>query len=262
MGDSEAARTYRATVQYDGTAYFGFQRQRRGPGRVGVSIQEELEQALALLAGHPVRVIGAGRTDTGVHALGQVVAFTIEWPARHSVEALWRALNANLPQDIVVSDLVEARPGFHPRFDARRRTYEYHILNAPVRQPLWRHRRWHVAQALDEARMNAAAALLVGTRDFATFGRAPVGDNTVREVQVAEWQRDGQLLVFRISANAFLYRMVRSVVGSLKMVGSGSWSVDDFAAALAAHERKRSAAAAPAHGLYLVAVDYDDAPVG
>ena len=132
MGDSEAARTYRATVQYDGTAYFGFQRQRRGPGREGVSIQEELEQALALLTGHPVRVIGAGRTDTGVHALGQVVAFTIEWPARHGVEALWRALNANLPQDIVVSELVEARPGFHPRFDARRRTPTTSTLARPI----------------------------------------------------------------------------------------------------------------------------------
>lgn len=257
MGDNAPARTYRATVQYDGTAYFGFQRQRRGQGREGASIQEELEQALARLTGHPVRVTGAGRTDSGVHATGQVVAFTIEWPTRHGRQALLRALNANLPQDIVVSELSGAPPGFHPRFDARQRSYDYHILNTPVRQPLMRHRAWHVSRVLDSAQMAAAAALLVGVHDFATFGRAPFGDNTVREVYTADWRRDGHDLVFRVSANAFLYRMVRSLVGSLKMVGSGSWSVDDFAAALAACDRKRSAAAAPAHGLYLVAVEYE-----
>jgi len=253
------ARAYRATVQYDGTAYFGFQRQRRGPGREGASIQEELEQALARLAGHSIRVTGAGRTDAGVHATGQVVAFTIEWPAQHGSAALLRALNAILPQDIVISELAGVPPGFHPRFDALRRTYEYHILNTPIRQPLLRGRAWHVAPVLDVTRMNEAAALLVGEHDFATFGRAPVGDNTVREVAGAEWRREGQLLVLRITANAFLYRMVRSVVGSLKMVGCGRWSVNDFAAVLAARERKRSATAAPAHGLYLVAVDYNEA---
>ena len=257
---SEAARNFQATVQYDGTAYYGFQRQRRGPDREGVSIQQELEEALARLAGHPIRVTGAGRTDTGVHALGQVVGFTIEWPKGRGDAALLRALNANLPPDIALSALAEAPPGFHPRFDARRRTYEYRVLNAPVRQPLLRHRAWQVAATLDEGRMNAAAALLVGVHDFATFGRPPAGDNTVREVYSAGWRGDeageGRLLVFRICANAFLFRMVRSLVGSLRKVGDGSWSVDDFAAALAACDRKRSASAAPAHGLYLVAVEY------
>lgn len=262
------ARAYRATVQYDGSAYFGFQRQRRGPGREGVSIQSELEEALARLAGRPVRVTGAGRTDTGVHALGQVIGFTIEWPTRHGTAALLNALNANLPPDIAISELVEAPPGFHPRFDARRRTYEYLIVNAPVRRPLWRGRAWQVVEPLDVARMNEAAATLIGTRDFATFGRAPVRDRpsagaTVREVLAAEWRTataaDDPLCVFRISANAFLFRMVRSLVGSLRMVGSGRWSVEQFAAALAACDRKQSANAAPAHGLYLVAVDYDPA---
>jgi len=247
------AQTYRATVQYDGTAYYGFQRQRRGTP----SIQAELERALAHLAGRPIRVIGAGRTDTGVHALGQVIGFTIEWPRRHGPAALLRALNANLPPDIAVVELAEAPTGFHPRFDARRRTYEYHVLIAPVRRPLLRQRAWQMAQPLDVARMNAAAALLVGERDFATFGRPPVGDNTVRTVNNAAWRREGDLLVFGVSANAFLYRMVRSLVGSLRKVGDGSWSVDDFAAALVARDRKRSASAAPAHGLYLVAVEYD-----
>jgi tRNA pseudouridine38-40 synthase len=254
LESERGGRRYSATVQYDGTAYNGFQRQRRGVP----SIQAELEKALAQLAGHPVRVIGAGRTDTGVHALGQVIGFTIEWPARHGHGALLRALNANLPQDIAVVELAEAPPGFHPRFGARRRTYEYKVLNAPVRQPLLRQRAWHVGETLDLERMKAAAAMLVGTRDFATFGRAPVGDNTVREVFETEWRRDGELLIFRISANAFLFRMVRSLVGSLRAVGDGKWSIDDFAAALRARDRKRSATAAPAHGLYLVSVEYND----
>lgn len=246
--------TYRATVQYDGTAYYGFQRQRRGVQ----SIQAELEQALTRITGQTARIVGAGRTDTGVHALGQVVGFTIEWPSRHGVDALLRALNANLPHDIAVTELVETHPGFHPRYDARRRTYEYYILNVPLRQPLMRYRAWQVSQPLDLASMNVAAALLIGAHDFATFGRPTVGDSTVREVFTAEWRRDGDLLVFRICANAFLHRMVRSVVGSLREVGCGKWSVDDFAAAMASRQRKRSATSAPAHGLYLVSVEYRD----
>lgn len=251
---SVEARTYRATVQYDGTRFYGFQRQRRGVP----SVQAELEQALARLVEHPIRVLGAGRTDTGVHALGQVIGFTIEWPDKHGLTALQRALNANLPEDIVVSELVEAQPGFHPRFDARRRTYRYLILNAPVRQPLWRHRAWHVAKRMDLGQMNEAAALLVGVRDFATFGRPTVGESTVREVYSAMWRQEEQMAIFEICANGFLHRMVRSIVGSLKVVGCGKWSVGDFADALAAQERKRSATAAPAHGLYLISVEYDN----
>lgn len=246
---------YRATVQYDGTAYNGFQRQRPGVP----SIQAELEKALAQLTDHPVRVIGAGRTDTGVHALGQVIGFTIEWPTRHGLQALLRAMNANLPQDIAVVELAEAPPGFHPRFDARRRAYEYKILNTPTRQPLLRNRAWHVSGgALDVESMNAAAASLLGTHDFATFGQAPVGENTVREVFEAKWRREDDIVLFRISANAFLFRMVRSVVGSLKAVGEGKWSIDDFSTALQLRERKRSATSAPAHGLYLLSVEYND----
>jgi tRNA pseudouridine38-40 synthase len=200
--EDPAARTYRATVQYDGTAYYGFQRQRRGVP----SVQAELEQALTRLVDHPIRVLGAGRTDTGVHALGQVIGFTIEWPDRHGREALQRALNANLPMDIVVSDLNEVQPGFHPRFDARRRCYEYHILNEPIRQPLWRYRAWHVAQRLDLDRMNEAAALLVGGHDFATFGRPTVGDSTIRDTvwcavssDRLKWlaPEDGRLMILR-----------------------------------------------------------------
>jgi tRNA pseudouridine38-40 synthase len=247
------ARCFRAIVQYDGTAYRGFQKQRRDN-----TIQAELENTLAQLTGHPVGVIGAGRTDTGVHALGQVISFTIEWPDRHGLEALLKAMNTRLPADIAVTSIAAAPPGFHPRFDARRRTYEYHILYHPVRQPLWRDRVWHVRREPDIDRMNAAAAVLVGSQDFATFGRAPVGDNTVRHVYAAVWRRSGERLVFHITANAFLNRMVRSLVGSLKEVGVGKWTVEEFAAALRACDRQLSATTAPARGLYLVAVEYEN----
>ena len=248
------AQTYRATVQYDGSAYNGFQRQRRGTP----SIQAELERALARLADRPIRVIGAGRTDTGVHALGQVIGFTIDWPRRHGPAALLRALNANLPPDIAVIELAEASTGFHPRFDARRRTYEYHVCMTPVRRPLLRQRAWQMAQALDMTRMNVAAALLIGEHDFATFGRPTVGDSTVRAVYVAEWRQEGELLVFRICANAFLQRMVRSIVGTLVAVGRGRLTVAEFEAALAARDRGQSAGLAPPHGLYLISVEYDE----
>jgi tRNA pseudouridine38-40 synthase len=245
-------RRYRATIEYDGTHYNGFQRQRRAP-----TIQAAIEQALGSLAGRPVRVTGAGRTDTGVHALGQVISFDLNWPDKHGVAALQRALNAHLPEDIVVLQLTEAAEGFHPRFDARRRCYRYMICNTLVRRPLCRRRCWHVSRFLDVDLMNRAAALLVGTHDFATFGRPPKGENTVRQVYQAVWQRNDERLRFEITANAFLYRMVRSLVGSLKMVGTGEWTVEQFAGAFQARERSHSATAAPAHGLYLVSVNYE-----
>jgi tRNA pseudouridine38-40 synthase len=242
---------YRALVEYDGTAYYGFQRQREE----FVTIQGELERVLGDLARQPVTVIGSGRTDSGVHATGQVISFTISW--KHGVNALRRALNANLPEDIVILQLETAASDFHPRFDARRRAYLYQIYNSPVRRPLKRRHCWHVTRPLSLPVMNEAAAFLLGRHDFATFGQPPQGDNSVREVFRAEWQQDGEMFYFHIEANAFLYRMVRSLVGSLKLVGDGSWTVDDFSAALAACDRRRSATVAPAQGLYLVSVWYD-----
>lgn len=243
---------YRALVEYDGTAYFGFQRQREEQP----TIQAELESALAQVVHRPVTIIGAGRTDSGVHALGQVITFDIEW--RHGDEALQRAFNANLPADIAILQLNQVTSTFHPRFDARRRTYAYYVYNATVPSPLCRHRSWHVARPLDLERMNQAAMHLVGTHDFATFGHPPQGEKCVREVFTASWQRPkDRLLVFTITANAFLYRMVRSLVGSLKLVGEGTWTVEEFADALQARDRSRAGMPAPAHGLYLVKVTYD-----
>lgn len=147
---------------------------------------------------------------------------------------------------------------FHPRFSARRRGYRYTILNTMVRSPLHELRVWQLYGELDIAAMNQAAAHLVGKHDFATFGTPPQGNNTVRDLFRAEWSRDGEFLYFDIEATAFLKRMVRSLVGSLRLVGAGTWSVDDFVAAFQASKRDRSGPSAPPQGLVLEFVSYDE----
>lgn len=240
---------YKALVAYDGTAYNGFQRQLDQP-----TIQGELEQAIHKIFRRPVTVIGAGRTDSGVHALGQVVAFDLDWP--HGEAALLRALNANLPDDIGIQELTEAPPDFHPRFDARRRAYVYNIYNYKVPHPLFRHQSWHVIRPLALERMNEAAVTILGEHDFATFGQPPQGENTVRYVFSAEWHQKDSFHTFTIEANAFLYRMVRSLVGSMKLVGEGSWTVEAFVTALAAKDRSQAGQTAPPQGLFLQSVTY------
>ena len=242
---------YRAILSYDGTAYLGYQRQHDGQP----TVQGEVEKVVAKLAQQPVTVYGAGRTDSGVHATGQVIAFDLNW--RHETEALQNALNAYLPADIKVREVAKTDDRFHPRFAARRRTYEYFVYNAPVADPTKRLYSWHVTRALNLDLMNEAAALLVGVHDFGTFGTPPQGDSTVREIFAAGWQPAGDYLMFRVSANAFLYRMVRSLVGTLVAVGEQKWTVSQFAEAFCATDRTKAKMTAPAHGLFLVAVDYE-----
>ena len=247
---TEAQLRYRAQIEYDGTAYFGFQRQRDDQP----TIQSELEKAISRLSETKVTVHGAGRTDSGVHAWGQVVAFDLEW--RHGEEVLLRAVNAHLPPDIAVQSLAVAAATFHPRYAALRRAYEYVIYNAPIRSALRRQRAWQVNWPLAIERMNDAAALLLGTHDFATFGQPPEGENTVRHVYQAQWRGRDAELIFTIEANAFLYRMVRSLVGTLVEVGSGKLSVTQFQDALQAQDRAQAGTTAPAHGLFLLSVTY------
>jgi tRNA pseudouridine38-40 synthase len=243
---------FKALIEYDGTAYYGFQRQREGQP----TIQGEIEKALTHITRQPTTLIGAGRTDSGVHATGQVISFDASW--KHDTDALQRAINANLPADIVVLQLNQVPSTFHPRFDARRRSYTYRILNRPVRSPVNRLYSWYVRQPLDVNSMNQAAYHLLGWHDFATFGQPPQGDNTRREVFQAEWYRDNEFICFDIQANAFLQRMVRSLVGSLKCVGDGTWTVEDFVSAFRSCDRSQSGTVAPPQGLYLVSVTYDD----
>ena len=244
-------RHYRALIEYDGAAYFGFQRQRDGQP----TIQGELERVLGDLAKRPITIRGAGRTDSGVHAQGQVVSFELDWS--HGQATLQRAMNANLPQDIAVLNLEGCEATFHPRFDARRRVYRYNIYNAAIRSPIHRQYTWHVKRPLDIIPMNEAAQSLVGVHDFATFGQPPQGENTVREVFTAVCQRENEMVSIHVAANAFLQRMVRSIVGSLKLVGEGNWTVEQFVAAFKACDRSQCGTVAPPQGLYLVSVIYD-----
>jgi len=240
----------RAVVAYDGTDYQGFQRQANGP-----TVQEALEKALEGVTREKVVVLTAGRTDAGVHAEGQVIAFDTVW--RYSMEALHRALNAVLPPDVAIRELTQVPPGFHPRRDARSRHYRYTVYNWPTRSPLARRTSLHVARPLNLRAMQEAARLLVGRHDFATFGRPPQGENTVREVLRAEWSRESPWLHFDIEGNGFLYRMVRSLVGTMLQVGQGRMSVEEFAQAFRACDRARAGPTAPAHGLCFVGAKYD-----
>jgi tRNA pseudouridine38-40 synthase len=242
-----------AQVEYDGTNLAGFQLQAQER-----TVQGEIERALGEVTGVETRVTGAGRTDSGVHARGQIIAFEVEW--RHALPDLHRALNAVLPADVAILHMGVAPQGFHPRFDALSRTYQYKVLTQPWRSPLDRHIAWHLPYQLDMERMAQASHCLVGTHDFSTFGRPPQGENAVRTVSEAEWRESGRFLVFDITANAFLYHMVRSIVGSLVQVGLGQLSPEQFERILAARDSSQVAAPgyrmAPAHGLCLMHVDY------
>jgi tRNA pseudouridine38-40 synthase len=204
--------------------------------------------------------VGAGRTDRGVHAQGQIVSFGVQW--KHELFELQRAMNAVLAADVAVAELGVAAEGFHPRFSARSRSYRYTVLNQPWRSALARRTAWHVTQPLDLAPMARACRCLIGTHDFAAFGDA-VGARqvvpaspTVRTVYRAEWREERPWLLFEIVANAFLYRMVRTLVGTLILVGSGQMPVEEFETVLRAKDRSRVKHLAPAHGLCLMQVDY------
>ncbi len=253
MSETPTCR-YRAIIEYDGSEFSGFQKQSTGIR----TVQGEIEISLAKLAKKRVVVHGAGRTDTGVHATGQVIAFDLAW--KHPTFKLMLALNSSLPDDVSLRKLEVVSNLFHPRFSAKRRAYKYVIepIAKGDRRPLTRLRHWQVRDSLDLEQMNRAAEYLLGEQDFGTFGRPPQGDNSVRAVFQSFWQEENGLLVYRIEANAFLYRMVRSTVGSLKKVGDGSWTVEKFVEALGRAERSESAAVAPAHGLYLASVTYEE----
>jgi tRNA pseudouridine38-40 synthase len=248
-------RRFWAKVEYDGTDFSGFQIQARGR-----TVQGEIERALEKVTGSATRVVGAGRTDRGVHARGQVISFDAKW--QHNVADLQRALNAVLDVDVAIVTLDLASEAFHPRFDATSRTYRYTVLNLPERSPLARRTAWQVGYELDLQRMIHASYSLVGTHDFAAFGRPPQGENTVREVKRATWHEERPFLSFDIEANAFLYRMVRSIVGMLVLLGAGQISTEEFEALLQNGDRSQIRQVAPAQGLCLMRVDYSTRSAG
>jgi len=276
------ARTLKLTVSYDGTRFVGWQRQAEG-----VSIQGLLEDALARFEGAPVTVHGAGRTDAGVHALGQVAS--VQLASAHPVDSVARGLNACLPPEVRVVAAEEAAAGFHARFSAVSKTYRYLVRNAPLVTPFERAFVWHVPQALDLEAMQAAARAVVGAHDFSAFSSSAKGGvasrpdtpaltggdrkATVRTMSRSEIARHAgrtlldpagesgaegaTLLAYEIGGDGFLRHMVRAIVGTLVEIGRRQRPAASMAALLAGGSRAEAGATAPPQGLFLVRVDYD-----
>ncbi len=245
---------FRLILEYDGGPYNGFQAQADQP-----TVQGSLERAVKAFCGETLRVHAAGRTDTGVHATGQVAHIDLEkdWPA----ETVRNALNAHLrPEPIVILDADIAPHGWHARFSAIERRYRYRILNRPSPPGLEQGRVWHLKGPLDAEAMNSAAQTLLGLHDFTTFRDvACQAKSPVKTLDVVSVSRQGDEVVLIYEARSFLHRQVRSMTGSIAEVGLGRWTADDLKAALEAKDRKACAAVAPADGLYLTGVSYDSA---
>jgi tRNA pseudouridine38-40 synthase len=246
---------YRITVEYDGTPFLGWQIQADGP-----SIQGRLAEAIRRLGAEAVDVRGAGRTDAGVHALGQVAHFELEkdWPA----DTVCNAVNFHLrPDPITIRECEVIGPGFDARFSAIGRHYLYRILARRSPPALDRNRVWWVPRPLDAAAMAAAAPALLGKHDFTTFRAAGCqAKSPVKTLDRLDVTVVGEEIRIEASARSFLHHQVRSIVGSLKYVGEGKWPVEEMAAALEAKDRSRCGAMAPSSGLYLVRVDYPPGP--
>ena len=250
--------SFRLTIAYDGTDFVGWQRQASG-----VSIQGVLEEALSILDGRDVAVMGAGRTDAGVHARGQVASITLV--REIDAAAVVRAVNARLPQTVRVIDAAEVPAAFHARFDARAKTYHYRIWNRAVLDPFLRAYAWHIpSPALDVSAMNEAAALLRGRHDFSAFQAAESDAHSPERTVFSSVltgephsTQPGCLLTYAISGDGFLRHMVRSIVGTLVEVGRGRQTSSWVGEVLASRDRSRAGRTAPAEGLCLMSVDYD-----
>lgn len=262
-------RHIRLVVEYDGTELCGWQRQANGP-----TVQGHLEAALGKLLAHEVTVVGASRTDAGVHARGQVASFRIERAI--PLHGIRRGLNSLLPAAIAVASASEAADDFHPRFSATGKHYRYLVFTRDERSPRWRHRAWHHPGALDLAAMRQAGAALIGEHDFAAFRAAGcTARTTVRKIEeiaitapgeargdAAICDCDPRMIAIDVRGNAFLRNMVRIVVGTLVEVGEGRRSVGQVAEILASRDRTQAGLTAPAHGLELISVRYDGRKMG
>lgn len=242
---------YRLLIEYDGGPFKGWQAQSNGP-----SVQAAIEAAILKFSGESVRIAAAGRTDTGVHATGQVatVDLTRDWPERTVQEAI----NAHLvPDPVVILKADKVDDEFHARFSATGRRYLYRVLHGRARPALERGRVWWIKTALDLAAMQAAAEHLIGLHDFTTFRDAQCqAQSPVKTLDEARIEAIGQELHLHFAARSFLHRQVRSMTGSLVEVGMGRWTSDDFKAALDAADRTRCGQVAPPDGLYLTGVTY------
>ncbi|RUL88044.1 tRNA pseudouridine(38-40) synthase TruA [Tautonia sociabilis] len=247
-------RNIRLTICYDGSDFHGWQRQPDFP-----SVQEALEMAVEQITGHRPDITASGRTDAGVHALGQVVHFFC--PSRLAPEVLVRAINAKLPRSIRVLDAEDVPQAFHATLDARSKRYRYVIDNAPIPDPFRRRYSWHVGSRLDEAAMHRAAQALRGRHDFRSFETEwPNRTSSVRTILDIAVSRDGPVVTIEVEADGFLYNMVRSITGTLVLIGAGRRPESFAAEALAAQSRAAAGPTAPPQGLFLLLVRYGRTP--
>ena len=246
---------YQVILAYDGTEFTGFQRQAQG--KKSRTVQAQVETALRRIGWQGTTILAAGRTDTGVHASGQVIAFDLDWP--HGDLALLAALNANLPPDVAAQAAFERRADFHPRYDALWRSYRYRIFCKSLRDPLRERYAWRVWPAPELERLQASAKELLGLHDFSAFGSPPhPGGVTQRQVHQAGWQAQADEITFEITANAFLFRMVRHLVGLQVSIGQGALETAVISQCFQSGSRNLAKPLAPSQGLYLVQVAYPE----
>jgi tRNA pseudouridine38-40 synthase len=251
MPNPTKPKTIKLTIEYDGSGFHGWQRQKRDR-----TVQETIEQALARMTGEQVTLIGSGRTDAGVHARGQVASF--QTTSRLDAEIFFNGLNSLLPGDVRIRACDQMPDGFHARFDVRCKHYRYQILNRPIAPAIGRQFVWHIRKPLNVTAMTKAAGALLGTHDFKAFeGTGSPRAHTVRTVTESTIQAaEGGNLTYDIQANGFLRFMVRNIVGTLVEVGLGKRSAEEMKAVLASKDRGRAGATAPPQGLFLIDVSY------
>jgi len=243
------------TIAYDGANYAGWQIQ-----KIGLGVQQIVEEAIAKIFQQQIRIHGSSRTDTGVHARAMIAHFDLpDDRLRMPMNKVALALNAQLPEDIRVMEAREAAEDFHARFDAKGKQYRYFVYNHPAMDPLLRRQAWHVPQKLDLAAVRKAATYFKGKQDFAAFAnnRNYAMETTVRTLFRCELKKAGPILTFIIEGDGFLYKMCRGIVGTLIQCGAGKFPPTDIAKMLAAKDRRMAGMTAPAHGLVLWKVFYE-----
>ena len=243
---------YQVILSYDGTAFSGMQRQENAR-----TVQGEVEQGLKRIGWQGESILFAGRTDAGVHAIGQVIAFDLAWA--HSLDDLTSALNANLPQDIGVNEVRKARDDFHPRYDALKRVYRYQIICLPTRDPIRERFSWRVWPEISLERLELCAEHFIGEYDFSAFGTPPKESGaTVRRVFRATWQQTDEGYHFEVEGNAFLYHMVRRMVSIQVEIGQGKLEPEILTRYLSGEAGGMIQGLAPPQGLFLVEISYPD----